>query len=337
MKKRKFLNLILFLAALMLVAMIYLNSAATKTDEILKIESAITPAPTLSPPNIYAKPTEALLRSGSIGPEVMLLQTKLKELGFYNGDVDGQFGNGTKAALVLFQQQHGLEADGLAGGETLNLINSAAATRLVVTPQPNLPGNKNNLPILVNRKFAIPENYVPPELVKLSEIVPKDLMILKNPEVMGNKTAVNALIAMIKAAKTDGLDTWQVSEGYRSLARQEELFNQEVRNLMRDEGLSEQSARKAAERSAALPGFSEHHTGLAFDITVPGYYFGDTKQAKWLEDHCFLYGFILRYTANKEDITGFQAEPWHIRYVGESHSHFIEEHNLALEEYLALY
>ena len=328
---------LLLLAVIMLVAIIYFNFQANSIDRIYKAEAAITPAPTLSPPIIFAKPSDGLLRPGSIGPEVVTLQSKLKDLGFYTGELDGQFGNGTKAALVLFQEQHGLEPDGLAGEETLNLINSSAATMLVVTPKPALPANRDGLPMLVNRKHAIPDNYVPPDLVKLSSMVPDDLLLLKNPHVQGDKTAVTALIAMVKAAKKDGLDVWQVSEGYRTFNRQQELFDLEVQKYMRDEQLSPENAKKAAERNAALPGYSEHHTGLAFDLTVPGTYFGDTPQANWLKEHCFEYGFILRYTANKVDITGFHAEPWHVRYVGVDHARFMQKHNLALEEYLALY
>lgn len=339
MKKKRgsFLGLIFVLAAIMLIAIIYFNFQADQINRIYKTEAAITPSPTLAPPAIYAKPTDSLLRSGSIGPEVTLLQTRLKELGFYSGELDGQFGNGTKSALVLFQQQHGLEPDGMAGIETMNLIDSSAANKLMVTPKPALPSGKEQLPLLVNRKHAIADNYVPRQLVELSSIVPQNFIILKDPKVKGDKTAVEALVKMIQAAKSDGLEVWQVSEGYRTFNRQQELFDLEVQNLIRDEQLSLESAKKAAERHAALPGFSEHHTGLAFDLTVPGYYFGDTKQAIWLEDHCFEYGFIIRYTANKEDITGFSAEPWHVRFVGEDHARFMEEHNLALEEYLALY
>ncbi|NLC32063.1 MAG: peptidoglycan-binding protein, partial [Clostridiales bacterium] len=160
MKKKRgsFLGLIFVLAAIMLIAIIYFNFQADQINRVYKTEAAITPSPTLAPPAIYAKPTDSLLRSGSIGPEVTLLQTRLKELGFYLGELDGQFGNGTKSALVLFQQQHGLEPDGMAGIETMNLIDSSAANKLMVTPKPALPSGKEQLPQLVNRKHAIADN-----------------------------------------------------------------------------------------------------------------------------------------------------------------------------------
>lgn len=331
------LPVVLIVMAAMLIGIFYLRNKTDEANRVYAAEAAITPKPTIAPPAIYAKPTDALLRSGSVGVEVQQLQTKLKELGFYTGEVDGQFGGGTKTAVVRFQGQHGLNPDGMAGAETLAAVYSAGAKHMVVTPRPALPASGQDLPMLVNRTSSIPEGYTPRDLVALKDVVPRDMLILKDPDVRANRQAVEALVKMIRAAQADGQQVWQVSEGYRTPARQQELFNAQVQQLIKDEQLSEESARKAAEKTVALPGTSEHHTGLAFDLTVPGYFFGDTPQAQWLENHCFEHGFILRYTANKEEITGFLPEPWHVRYVGEAHARFMEEHNLALEEYLALY
>ena len=325
------------IALVMAGGILYLQLGASSLQKTYRTEAAITPEPTKAPPAIYASPTEALLRSGSIGPEVLELQEKLKALGYYSGELDGQYGKGTAEAVTLFQSQHDLTPDGMAGQQTLGMIYSEAARHMTVTPKPVLPDSAGGLPILVNRQNPVQPDYVPSGLVNLKDLVPEGLIILKDPNVQANREATEALIRMIRAAQTDGLEIWQVSEGYRTLAYQQELYDKEIRRLMEDEQLSENSARGSAERSVALPGTSEHHTGLAFDLTVPGYYFGDTKQAIWLEDHCFKFGFILRYTANKEHITGFDAEPWHVRYVGEATARFMEEHNLALEEYLALY
>lgn len=331
------LPVVLVLIAALLIGIFYLRNRTEETNRVYAAEAAITPEPTIAPPAIYAKPTEALLRSGSVGVEVQQLQQKLKELGFYTAEVDGQFGGGTKTAVVRFQEQHGLNPDGMAGAETLAAIYSANAKQMVVTPKPALPSSGQDLPMLVNRTNPIPDGYTPRDLVALKDVVPKDMLILKDPDVRANRQAVEALVKMIRAAQADGQQVWQVSEGYRTAARQQELFEQQVQQLITDEQLSQESARKAAEQTVALPGTSEHHTGLAFDLTVPGRFFGDTPQAQWLENHCFEHGFILRYTANKEEITGFLPEPWHVRYVGEAHARFMEEHNLALEEYLALY
>ena len=85
----------------------------------------------------------------------------------------------------------------------------------------------------------------------------------------------------------------------------------------------------------ADPGASEHHTGLAFDMTVPNTsMFLGTPQCAWLHEHCWEYGFILRYTDEKQQITGFAGEAWHIRYVGTEHSLAMQQSGQCLEEYL---
>ncbi len=330
-------GLVLVPALLLVAAIAFFILQTNALNRTYQAEAAITAAPTLSPPAIYAKPTEALLRNGSIGTEVQQLQQRLQQLGYYNGEIDGHFGGGTKNSVVLFQQQHGLEPDGMAGPATIAAIFGSQAHTLQVTPQPTLPGNSADLPILVNRSRELPAGYQPPDLISLKGYVPDSLLILKDEGVRASRPAVDALVQMIQAAKAGGLDVWQVSEGYRTLERQQQLFDNQVRTYMEDDELSESQARSATEKTVARPGTSEHHTGLAFDLTVPGYFFGDTPQAEWLEENCWNYGFILRYTANKEDITGFLPEPWHVRYVGNAHATFMRDNNLALEEYLTLY
>ena len=91
--------------------------------------------------------------------------------------------------------------------------------------------------------------------------------------------------------------------------------------------------------SVALPGTSEHATGLAVDIISTSYgelddRQGDTAEQKWLMEHCWEYGFILRYPPEKSDITGIIYEPWHYRYVGKDAAQEITEQGITLEEYL---
>ena len=107
-----------------------------------------------------------------------------------------------------------------------------------------------------------------------------------------------------------------------------------VKEYMNKNGLSRSKAESAARLTVADPGTSEHHTGLAFDVTVPGETFKFTKQCQWLHEHCWEYGFIIRYTDDKQDITGFLGEEWHIRYVGTEHSMNMKNSGLCLEEYL---
>ena len=92
-------------------------------------------------------------------------------------------------------------------------------------------------------------------------------------------------------------------------------------------GYSSGAAYAKARETVALPGTSEHNLGLAVDIL------GDAAIA-WLGEHCWEYGFILRYTAEKEPITGFVDEPWHFRYVGTEVSLDMKGSGLCLEEYL---
>jgi LAS superfamily LD-carboxypeptidase LdcB len=278
--------------------------------------------------------TIVVVRNGAQGSEVEKLQNRLKELGFYEGEVDGQFGNGTRAAVVLFQTQHGLQADGIVGPATQELIYSSQAQQIIVTPTPDPSSSfAAATPILVNRDNLIPENYKTRNLIYLRDECPSDLVTIKGSEIQGEKEAVDALIVMLQAAHTDGIKDWQVSAGYRSVAYQQELFDQQVAAYIAD-GRKRSDAISATSLTVADPGASEHHTGLAFDITTPGTTFKGTPQALWLSAHCWEYGFIIRYEEDKQKITGFLAEPWHIRYVGLPHSTIIRDHAWCLEEYL---
>ena len=148
--------------------------------------------------------------------------------------------------------------------------------------------------------------------------------------------AVDALERMLTAAKADGITKWQVSSAYRSWQGQEKMLANKISSLReKNKGWGQARARKAALRTVAEPGCSEHQTGLAIDINVPGAAaFHGTKQCKWLHAHCWEYGFIVRYPKGKEKITGFDAEAWHIRYVGEACAEQIHELDMCLEEYL---
>ena len=281
-----------------------------------------TPAPS---------PTPGLLKKGSNGDAVRAMQEKLKELGFYNGTVDGDFGGGTEEALRLFQRQHGLDADGVAAQKTFAILYSADAQQVVVTPTPD----PNAMPMLVNREYPIDESFKPRDLVKLKNVIPSSVATIKGSDIEGDRTAVNAMIEMFKAAHADGVTNWQISAGYRSYKYQKKLFDQQVQEYI-NEGFSKANATSATRQTVADPGTSEHHTGLAFDITVPGVLFKGTPEQKWLHKHCWDYGFVIRYQEDKEKITGYIAECWHIRYVGLPHSLDMRDRNICLEEYLGV-
>lgn len=269
------------------------------------------------------------------------VQQRLKDLGYYTGTVDGISGPNTKAAVTLFQKQHGLKDDGLYGPATAALLFSDKAHPVQVTPTPDpglIPGlTANGYPILVNSDNYIPDQYQTVCLVSLKDVCDASVVTVKGSDIKGEKVAVDALMDMLRAAQAEGLKKWQVNAGYRSVQYQKELFDNRVYAL-RQEGYSGSQARAKVRQTVADPGASEHHTGLAFDLAVTGASsFATTKQSAWLAQHCWEYGFIIRYPADKTSITKFSYEPWHVRYVGTAHSLIMRDENLCLEEYIEKY
>ena len=299
--------------------------AGSATLTALYSTTAPTYIPTPTP-----SPTPSQLQKGDKGDAVTALQQRLKDLGYYSGTVDGDFGGGTQEAVRFFQQQNGLDVDGVCGPGTMAAVFAETAPRAQATPTPN----PSELPILVNRDHPVAEGYKPTGLVLLRNVLPASLVYVKGSEIEGDATAVAALQEMFEAAKADGITGFQISAGYRSYDYQQELFNKQVDAYLQD-GRTKASAISATRLTVADPGTSEHHTGLAFDITVAGTIFKGTKQQIWLHKNCWDYGFIVRYQDGKEDVTGFIAEDWHIRYVGVEHATAMRDQNLSLEEYLA--
>ncbi|HNW85577.1 MAG TPA: peptidoglycan-binding protein [Candidatus Limiplasma sp.] len=300
--------------------------AGTDTLTALYSEAVQTYIPTPTP-----SPTPSMLSKGDKGDAVKSLQQRLKDLGYYTGSVDGDYGGGTQEAIRRFQTQNGLEADGVCGGSTMAAVFASTAPTAQVTPTPD----PQALPTLVNRDHPVDENDKPTNLITLRDVLPSSLVYVKGSEIQGDKEAVAALQEMFEAAKNDGITGWQVSAGYRSFQYQKELFNKQVA-AYEAQGKSEKDAISATRQTVADPGTSEHHTGLAFDITVADTIFKGTKQQVWLHKNCWDFGFIVRYQEGKEAITGFVAEVWHIRYVGVKHSTVMRDQNLCLEEYIAL-
>ena len=151
--------------------------------------------------------------------------------------------------------------------------------------------------------------------------------------------AVDALNALLKAARDAGWSPY-IYCAYRPYLTQNQQYEDQVSENMR-KGDTRDEAETAAARIAATPGTSDHQTGLGADI-VDQYYSSlsvDTVNARfltWLADNCADYGFVIRYPSDKVSITG-RNEPWHVRYVGDAAAQFMTEHNLCLEEFVALY
>ena len=122
---------------------------------------------------------------------------------------------------------------------------------------------------------------------------------------------------MFASAVNVGHSAFRVTEGYRTYEQQSLLFD------------------SAADSSfVARPGHSEHHTGLAADISYHGVNIATSVQGTWLMENAYRYGFILRYPMHKTDITSFPFEPWHYRFVGQLHAYFMHKNDLVLEEYI---
>ena len=183
--------------------------------------------------------------------------------------------------------------------------------------------------IMVNPWNYIPADYEP-DLVALPAAYGVDGSLV-------DSSCYDALIAMIAECNAVCPTAYVVSS-YRTLEHQTNNYNNKVM-FYRNQGYDEQTAKQKAATSIAIPGTSEHQLGLAVDIIDTRYWVLDSKQAElpaqqWLMEHCWEYGFILRYPNDKIDITGIIYEPWHYRYVGKELAAELHTLNITLEEYI---
>ncbi len=179
--------------------------------------------------------------------------------------------------------------------------------------------------VLANRSSVLPGDFTVAETATVGEAV-VDARIAETLRQMVNDAAA----AGVKLKPTNG---------YRSIARQQELWDARVKTLM-EGGLSQADAETKAIDYTSAPGTSDHNTGLGLDIVSEDHPakdagFAETAAAQWLAEHAADYGFILRYPSDKTEATGMDYEPWHYRYVGSEQAHKIKESGLCLEEYLA--
>ncbi|MCY9004447.1 VanY-A/VanY-F/VanY-M family D-Ala-D-Ala carboxypeptidase [Peribacillus frigoritolerans] len=172
--------------------------------------------------------------------------------------------------------------------------------------------------LLVNSEYAVEQAGIQSDIINL--FTHKGLTTgyqLTNNEIKLSEEIAEKFSEMIAAAaEEDGVSNFLISSGYRDFDEQNRLY-------------------KEMEADYALPaGHSEHNLGLALDVGSTQMKMKEAPEGEWIEENAWKNGFILRYPANKTDITGIQYEPWHIRYVGLPHSAIMQEMNLALEEYL---
>lgn len=177
---------------------------------------------------------------------------------------------------------------------------------------------------LVNKYSPLDSNYVPQDLVLVSNPY---FNSLGNSRLEVVKEVYEAFKLMAGDALLQGYQIF-IDSGYRSFNYQQEVLDYYL-GLMGDE----------AYKKVAMPGTSEHQLGLAIDIAsvINGQYFDELNDdmlvTKWVHDNAYKYGFILRYPKGKEEITGYNYEPWHFRFVGLDLAMKLKNSGLTLEEY----
>lgn len=184
--------------------------------------------------------------------------------------------------------------------------------------------------ILVNRTSTVDKTFVPSDLVPITE-VRKDGRSERMVE-----TAEKALQALYIEMRAAGYTDVSVTSGYRTYEKQEYLYNLYTENEMKA-GISRAEAQKIVDTYSARPGTSEHQTGLCCDMHNLGsasQKFAKQEVYTWLIENCYKFGFILRFPEGKEEITGYDFEPWHYRFVGRYHASEMHRLGLCLEEYL---
>jgi len=176
---------------------------------------------------------------------------------------------------------------------------------------------------LINRQWRVSKNYIP-ELMRQAEVSGK----VRTMQV----EAAAALEEMYAACKEEENITLTTISGYRSYATQRAIYNRKLDSV---------GSKAKADEYVARAGASEHQLGMAMDVSQKGRSNLSTSFArygggKWLMENCWRFGFIIRYQKGWEDVTGYEYEPWHVRYVGKEAAAAIHDNEMPLEHYLLL-
>jgi len=339
-------NILFVLLALLLVACG--DTVPTDRDSETENKENIEKQPTEE--TTKPKPTEtedetvnlpdASLQKKDEGPAVLELQQALEKIG-YTIPQDSVYSDATTWAITDFQ----LQTENLYGTGVYDESTRVALEKVITSGETveagrglepltepaftasgsEVLGNPYDQLAIVNKNNALPQDYVPNDLIVPNVSFPfeEDL-----PKKQLRAPAANALEDLFEEALKEGYYLYAQS-GYRSYERQETLFS----------SYSEEHGEEAANVFSAIPGESEHQTGLAMDISSEsiGFQltteFGETPEGKWVSEHAHEFGFIIRYPEGKEEITKYQYEPWHLRYVGKRAADEMKKNELTLEEY----
>ena len=180
---------------------------------------------------------------------------------------------------------------------------------------------KFSFDMLVNKHRHLDEKFIPKDLVKI------DRKYASESGLECSKIALDAYKKMSREAEKEGYHV-VINSAYRSYKDQVELSELYLKTY----------GQSYVDKFVAKPGYSEHQTGLAFDIgSENNNVFANSKEYQWMLDNAYKYGFILRFTKSFENLTGFRSEPWHYRYVGVKIAIYIHENDMSFEEYWAMF
>jgi len=191
------------------------------------------------------------------------------------------------------------------------------------------PADRDAYLTLINYENLLAQDYVPPDLIPV-----------KNTRVDGRDTqqmreyAAKALEAMFIEMNANNIWNVSVTSGYRGFESQSYLYNQKVAEFS---NLSPDEAKEKAASIVAVPGTSEHQSGLSCDmhnLASADTSFAETGAYEWMSQNAHKFGFIVRFPEDKVDITKITFEPWHYRYVGRYHASRIYDLGVTLEEYM---
>ena len=205
------------------------------------------------------------------------------------------------------------------------LLSLAAAGAMMISTSLNAAAPQNDIDgtlFLQNRDWRVGSAYIPK--VRVTEMTGKVRELRDD--------AAAALERMAADCKEATGEILVSVSGYRSYQTQATIYQRKVKNT---------GSKARADKYVARAGASEHQLGLAMDLGWDDYHgtsekFPRSKAGKWTHENCWKYGFILRYQAGWEEITGYNQEEWHFRYVGEEHAKAIYENQMPLENYLLL-
>ena len=183
----------------------------------------------------------------------------------------------------------------------------------------NVAKTSNYKYILVNKENRLNSDFKPNTLVKVTRCSLGNFYLEEETATAYEYMCLNLI--------DEGLNI-SINSAYRSYEEQEKLYDDYLKLY----------GKNYVNKYVAVPGYSEHQTGLALDLeSLDCDIFKNSKEYRWIKNNAYKYGFILRYQEGKENITGYNAEEWHIRYVGRNAAEYIYKNNITFEEYYDLF